>query len=192
MDFEGLQPPSRHGVYVENAGEHDANGIPRARERTGPFWTWTAGLLGLEPPRSAILDSDDRDGRPFMLSSVGSYSPLMSDDERLAGMRRREAKLREQNNSSPPQVTAADLVREAATHLTDKLREVVKPRDKARQWLMATLASGPMLAESAKEAAKAQGISRRTLRRAFEAGNFRHIKNAAGRSVWSQPQAGQS
>jgi hypothetical protein len=169
MDL-GIFTPSR--PYIENASDEQLYGMPPpAERRSAPlFWGWVQGMFS------------------------GEQLPEPADDGadwRIQAMRRREARIAEANNAVPPTISAADLVREAVTHVKEAIKEL-KPRDKARQWLMATLASGPMLAESVKEAAKAAGISGRTLRRSFEGGNFRHIKNADGRSVWSQPQAGQS
>jgi hypothetical protein len=123
----------------------------------------------------------------------GERLPEPADDGadwRIQAMRRREARIAAANNSVPPRVTLADLASEAVTHVKEAIKEL-KPRDRAKHWLMSFLANGPMLAEYVKEKAKAEGISGRTLRRAFESGNFGHAKNADGRSVWSQPQQGQ-
>jgi hypothetical protein len=190
MDFEGLQPPSRHGVYVENAGEHDANGIPRARERTGPFWQWVGGMLGLPAPKSAILDSDERDGRPFMLTSVGTYSPFMSDDERLAAMRRREAAIAALNGPKPPTPLQAiagdvlDMVREALGNVAkaSKLTE-------ARLWVAKTLAPGAMKATRLEKLAKSAGIAPRTLRRALKALKVQRSRNRDKTTTLSLIQA---
>jgi hypothetical protein len=123
----------------------------------------------------------------------GRVMPEPSDDGadwRIEAMRRRDETLKALNAPKPP--GPPSLMSAVATHAVDAVREVVKkvkPRDKARQWLMSTLSGGPMLAEVVKEMAKAAKISGRTLRRAFESGNFGHAKNADGLSVWSQPQA---
>jgi AraC-like DNA-binding protein len=87
---------------------------------------------------------------------------------------------------NPRQIRRRAGLKCAATEAAEAVKTVVrklKPRDKARQWLMDALAGGPMLAETVKEMAKAAGISARTLRRAFERGNFGHRKNADGRCV---------
>jgi hypothetical protein len=151
---------------IENSQADEFNQLPDASQRRGnPFWAFMRSTLGLPEERF-----------PYDAQGV---SPA------IATIRAWEAAQR------PPVVTVVDLVQEAATHVADAVKEGVKkikPRDKAKAWLGVTL-RGEILAETVKQMAKEAGISGRTLRRAFEQGNFMHRKNADGVSVWSQPQA---
>jgi len=159
------------GVFIPSGSQFDSQ-IPDGHQRKGSmFWSFLQPVLGL--PAEHL---------PWHNEGVS---------REIAEIRAYEARRAEANNSVPPRVTLGDLAHEAVTHVKEAIKEL-KPRDRAKHWLMSTLAVGPMLAETVKEMAKAQGFSARTLRRAFESGNFGHAKNADGRSVWSQPQAGQS
>jgi hypothetical protein len=167
MDFE---LHSQDKPYIENAGYFDRNQIPKANQRTGSFWEWAGKLLGLPERPSVMVDSDQDGGQIVGLGGSG-YSPLMSDDARWEAMRRRERRIQEATNSSPPTVTAADLVREAVTHVVEAVKAVkkTKPRDRAMTWLREQLEElGPTLAVEIERRAKAAKINLRTLRRARE------------------------
>jgi hypothetical protein len=190
MDFEGLQPPSRHGVYIENGADFDANGIPRARARNTDYWGWVGKLLSIQPPASSLVDRD-AGARPFFGALGGPvYTGLMSDDMRWEAMRRRERRIAEANNAVPYRPTIAEVVSE----VVEAVREAVKPRkptelQRAKAWLQETLASGPMLATAVEKLAIKAGISKRTLRRAAKSVKVQSRRKGRGPWVWSPLQA---
>ena len=121
MDFELFDKHSRH----PHQGDGYEDDIPRASERRGNYWSWIGNWLGLQPPASAVLDSDQDRARPFFgaLGDNPVFAGGMPDDERLQAMRRREKRLAELNNASPPTVTAGDIVREAVVHVKEAIKE---------------------------------------------------------------------
>ncbi len=155
---------------VEN--RDDPNDIPDAARRYGsPFWRFMTPLLGIQADRGGF----HRDGVTPEIAMIRAYQARLDAAQGVGG----------------PVVTLGDLAADVVEHVREAVEAIrkVRPREKARKWLMSALADGPMLAETVKRLAAEAGIAQRTLRRAFEQGNFQHRKNGDGVSVWSQPRA---
>jgi putative DNA primase/helicase len=65
-------------------------------------------------------------------------------------------------------------------------------RDDAKELLRNLLADGPVLLDTLEEAAKADGISRRTLFRAKKELNVTSVKNGEGKWLWELPHRSRS
>jgi hypothetical protein len=184
MDFEGLQPPDRHGVYIENAGEHDANGIPRARERQGDYWSWISGFLGLRPPVSAILDSNDG-ARPFFGALGGPvHTGLMDNDMRWEAMRRRERRIAEANNSVPFKPTLGEVLGE----VVEAVRRVTKT-DRAKAWLAERLRQGPVAQQVIEAEGRDQGFTLKLLKVVKKRLRVVSVRKGANNWRWQLPMA---
>jgi hypothetical protein len=183
MDFE---IHSHDRPYVENGADFDANGIPRARERRGDYWGWCAGLLGLRPPASALLDSDETRGAVIGLDA-GSYGVLMSDDERLAAMRRREQRIQEAN--APPSPTSiGEVVSEVVSTVAGKVAKVTKTAA-AVEWLATVLQQGPVAEKTVAELAKAAGFGTKPLKLAKQKLKVESTRKGRNHWAWQLPFA---